>query len=81
MYPQRALDSTHTVRCIVPEPVAVALARDPALVAPAVAAFYTRDADDVSVRTNAHACTRQSTMRSAYLTRCLLLASNSTRHR
>ena len=50
VYPKHAMESTHTAKCWLPEPIARVLQREPRLVAPAVTAFYTRDAADISVR-------------------------------
>lgn len=49
-YPRKALESTHTARCKLPIRVAKLLHADPALVAPAVTAFYARDSLDNTVR-------------------------------
>ncbi len=47
-YPGRAAQNRHLARATLPAAAAVVLASEPALAAPAVAAFYERDAQDMS---------------------------------
>lgn len=48
-YPQKAIESRHTVKCYVPNGVAYVLKKNPKLVSQAVTSFYYRDVDGMKV--------------------------------
>ena len=74
-YPAQARLNRHTARATLPAAAAAVLAAEPALAAPAVAAFYERDVQDMAAAARQRRFPPEVTQRQCHLFLCIVWAA------